>query len=145
MAGRQREEQRAQLTSRRQRGLVSSTFRTVGLDKPMKAEGPLSSCEDIRSSWRPAGITPSKTGRHKQHREEDWTEIDGEKVTPPPAVCHTTEQRDVGPLDAMMILWLCVSADALRSAMCLLAGHSPPEWRVTRWTLTYISLNVVLF
>lgn len=65
------------------------------------------------------------TGRHyieqnkqtyRQQKEEGCTEIDGEKVTPPPAVCHTTDQRDASQLDAM-ILSLCV--------LCLLAGLEP--------------------
>lgn len=50
----------------------------------------------------------------RQRKDEYWTEIDGEKVTPPPAVCYTTDQRDADadPLDAM-ILWICVRVDAL--------------------------------
>lgn len=52
--------------------------------------------------------------------QEDWTEIDSEKVTPPPAVCHTTDQRDADRLDAM-ILWLWVHVDTLCFSVCLLA------------------------
>lgn len=64
---------------------------------------------------------------YRQHKEEDWTEIEGEKVTPPPAVCHTTDQRDVGRLDAM-ILWLCVHVDALCFTTCLLARLTFNTW-----------------
>lgn len=55
------------------------------------------------------------TGSHCIDRseliDEDGTGIDGDKVTSPQAVCHSTDQRDGGLLEAV-ILRFCVGVDA---------------------------------
>lgn len=64
--------------------------------------------------------TEANTESYRQQDEEGRMEIDGEKVTPPPAVCHTTDQRDTGRQDAI-ILWLSTRRPYVRAG-CSRAG-----------------------
>lgn len=53
------------------------------------------------------------TARHyiaQAHRQQR-TEIEGEEVAPPPAVCHTADQRDVGST-GHRLPHLCVHVDS---------------------------------
>lgn len=78
-------------------------------------------CEETQMSFHEGAVSQASqwTKTYRQQNKERWTEIEGERVTPPSAVCHATVQCDVSLLVAIIT--------------------TSESW-ATWWTLTYVRI-----